>query len=426
MASGRRVLSKPHLLLAIMAASMGLAVAWNSAFGAGATISGRWNATITIGTAAVPFQFEVDITGGRAKGWFFNGEQRVLSDAGTYTDDHLVLDFASYARRLDVTLGRTGALDGTYGPTSEASTAHTYRFHAERTSTLHPQTHAEVPSIAGLWLVPAQSRKAGEQAWRLIVKQSGAQVSAALLRVDGDTGALTGVWSEGKLELSHFDGARPSLVEVTPAPGGTLQLIVRGLNGPDQSLTAYRPSDAAAMGLPDAADPSRHTSVQDPSAPFLFSFPDLSGHLVSNTDPRFHGKVLLVDVAGSWCPNCHDEAPFLQGLYRKYHRRGLEVVTLSFEEADQLANPVRLRAFVKDFGLEYPVLLAGTPDELHAKLPQAVGLDAYPTTFFVGRDGRVRSVHAGFAAPATGEFNAKLKQDFSETIERLLAEDPTR
>jgi hypothetical protein len=59
---------------------------------------------------------------------------------------------------------------------------------------------------------------------------------------------------------------------------------------------------------------------------------------------------------------------------------------------------------------------------LHAKLPQAVGLDAYPTTFFVGRDGRVRAVHAGFAAPATGAFNADLKNDFTARIEKLLAE----
>jgi hypothetical protein len=97
-------------------------------------------------------------------------------------------------------------------------------------------------------------------------------------------------------------------------------------------------------------------------------------------------------------------------------------VTLSFEEPEQLANPVQLRAFTQQFGLTYTVLLAGTPNELHAKLPQAVGLDAYPTTFFVGRDGRVRAVHAGFAAPATGAFNTNLKKDFTARIQQLLDE----
>jgi hypothetical protein len=81
---------------------------------------------------------------------------------------------------------------------------------------------------------------------------------------------------------------------------------------------------------------------------------------------------------------------------------------------------------VKEFGLEYSVLLAGAPEDLHNKLPQATQLDAHPTTFFIGRDGLVRSVHAGFAAPATGDFNKRLKEDFRARIERLLAEHPQR
>ena len=73
--------------------------------------------------------------------------------------------------------------------------------------------------------------------------------------------------------------------------------------------------------------------MKDPTEPFRFSFPDLSGKIVSNTDDRFRGKVVIVSISGSWCPNCHDEAPFLVELYRKYHGQGLEVVSLSFEEA---------------------------------------------------------------------------------------------
>jgi thiol-disulfide isomerase/thioredoxin len=203
-----------------------------------------------------------------------------------------------------------------------------------------------------------------------------------------------------------------------------LDLLLRDSHGDDQMLRAYRSEAAARRALPQAADPTRHTTMRDPSEPFRFSFPDLNGHTVSNTDARFHNKVVVVDIGGSWCPNCHDEAPFLQSLYRKYHGRGLEVVTLSFEEQEQLVNPTRLRAFVRDFGITYTVLIAGTPDELHEKVPQAVHLDAYPTTFFIGRDGRVRSVHAGFAAPATGTFNAKLKAEFTREVQQLLRDAP--
>jgi thiol-disulfide isomerase/thioredoxin len=162
--------------------------------------------------------------------------------------------------------------------------------------------------------------------------------------------------------------------------------------------------------------------VKDPSEPFHFRFPDLNGRMVSDADPRFRGKVVIVSIGGSWCPNCRDEAPFLESLYRKYHSRGLEIVLLSFEEAEQLSNPARLRAFIQQYGIEYPVLLAGETGELNAKLPQAVNLNAWPTTFFLGRDGRARSVHAGYAAAASGEFHDKLKEDVTALLERLLAE----
>jgi hypothetical protein len=112
-------------------------------------------------------------------------------------------------------------------------------------------------------------------------------------------------------------------------------------------------------------------------------------------------------------------------LYDRYRSLGLEVVALSFEEADQLKNPTRLKAFLKQYGIEYPVLLAGLPEELSAKIPQAVNLNAFPTTFFLGRDGRVRRVQAGFASPASGEFYTTGKADIVAFVEALLAEPHT-
>jgi thiol-disulfide isomerase/thioredoxin len=394
---------------------------------AAAPLTGLWDASVHIGAIDVPFQFGIAVKGEAASGWFFNGDQKVSSSGGSFRDGHLVLQFESYAKRLDVNLGDDGTLNGTYAITTEGSTATPLSFHAQRADARAAQVHGSFPPIAGLWLLPIpNSSKGGEKAWRLIIRQTGSQVSAAILRVDGDTGALTGRWHDGKLLLSHFDGARPALIEVRAGDdSNTLQLTVHNSNGTDVPLTAYRQNAAAARGLPEAADPANHTGVKNPSEPLQFSFPDLSGHIVSNTDARFRGKVVLIDISGSWCPNCHDEAPFLQEMYRKYHARGLEIVTLNFEDSpEQLANPLRLRAFIKDFGIQYIVLQAGTTQQLHDKLPQAVNLDAYPTTFFVGRNGLVRGAHAGFAAPATGEFNAELRKSFADTLEKLLAEKP--
>ena len=133
--------------------------------------------------------------------------------------------------------------------------------------------------------------------------------------------------------------------------------------------------------------------------------------------------MVLVNISGSWCPNCHDEAPFLVSLYRKYRAHGLEIVSLSFEQAAQLANPERLRAFIAEYGIGYTVLLAGEPKELADTVPQAVNLNSFPTTFILGREGRVRAVHAGFPSPGSGRFYEEAEREITGHVERLLAED---
>ena len=376
------------------------------------SVAGLWDATVNVNGVDIPFRIEFAGSGANVKGWFFNGDEKVVSTGGRFENGSLVLSFDGYASKLEATL-KDGTLDGKYGRDEKRA----YPFHARRFSA-RPATAEQVPSIAGLWDIQVKSPK-GESAWHFIVRQTGSEVSAAILRIDGDTGLLTGSYQNGGFVLSHFEGARPLLLEVTPAPDGSLEIIQNGKN----KMTAVRSMEARAKGLPEPNDPMHHTTVKDPSEPFSFRFPDLNGHIVANTDARFRGKVVIVAISGSWCPNCHDEAPFLTELYRKYHKLGLEVVALTFEEPEQQKDLSRLRTFMKEYGIEYPVLLAGEPGEVNAKIPQAVNLNAWPTTFFLGRDGTVKSVHVGFAAPATGEFHGRMKEEITAVVERLLAEN---
>jgi thiol-disulfide isomerase/thioredoxin len=348
-------------------------------------------------------------SGPGARGSFFNGDEKVTSTSGRFDRGRLVLEFNYYGSKLDASL-KNGTLAGTYFRNNKYLPFEAKRF------TPAALTEGAVPSIAGLWEIEAQNSKGEAAVWPFVVRQSGPEVTAAILRIDGDTGALSGTYRNGKFLLSHFSGARPSLFEITPRKDGTLAVVQNG----SAHFIALRPTVARAKGLPEPVDPTRYTSVKDPSEPFRFRFPDLNGRIVTETDPRFRGKVVIVSVGGSWCPNCHDEAPFLMELYRRYRSRGLEIVMLSFEEADQLRNPTRPRAFVRRYGIEYPVLLAGETSELNAKLPQAVNLHTFPATFFLGRDGRVRSVHTGFAGVAMGDFHQRLREEIISLVERLL------
>jgi thiol-disulfide isomerase/thioredoxin len=162
--------------------------------------------------------------------------------------------------------------------------------------------------------------------------------------------------------------------------------------------------------------------ARDPNETFKFNFPDVNGKLVSNDDPRFKNKVVLAIVTGTWCPNCHDEAQYLVKLDKKYRDKGLAIVALDFEEPEQQGSLAREKAFVKQYGVNYTYLIAGAPSDMWEKVPQLNHLDTWPATVFIGRDGKVKAVHSGFASPAAGEFNAQLKQEFTNRIEQLLAE----
>lgn len=383
------------------------------------SVSGLWDATINFNGTEIPFKFELAGDGAGIKGWFFNGDEREVSNSGSLENGNLVLSFDSYLAKLTGTF-KDGVFDGQYGPMLKNMSA----VHAVRASQ-KASVSAKAPSIAGQWdLIGVKSSK-GEQAWRLILRQTGNDVSGAILRVDGDTGTLTGSFQkDGQFVMSHFSGARPALMIVKPNGDGSLDVSLSALHGFSE-MKAVRPEEAIAKGLPQPTDPTTHTTVKDPTKPFDFSFPDLNGNLVSNTDARFRGKVVIINITGSWCPNCHDEAPFLASLYDKYHKQGLEVVALNFEEADQLKNPTRLRAFIKEYGIHYTVLLGGETDSAQAKLTQAQNWNAWPTTFFVGRDGLVKGAHAGFPSPGSGELYRQAKEEFTAKVEKLLAENQT-
>jgi peroxiredoxin len=403
---------------------LGVALILSGATFAGAqSAAGRWNASLNVDGTAIPFRLDIAQEGQTLTGTLYNGDDKETTTSAETQNGAIVLHFDHYLTTITAKL-KDGKLEGAVDGRFELEKyIGSYPFEATPYAVASASEVANGPRIDGDWIVPYNSLK-GEKAWRLIVTQRGAATSASILRVDGDTGALTGHYEGGKFELSHFDGSRPLEATIEAKKNGTLSIQLNGPFSPKEKLIAYRPDVAQAKGIPAPSDYTTHTAVRDPKDVFAFSFPDVNGKTVANTDPQFHDKVVLAIVTGTWCPNCHDEAQYLVQLYKKYHDKGLEIVALDFEEPEQQDSLKRERAFVKQYGVQYNYLIAGAPAEMWEKVPGAVNLNTWPATFFIGRDGRVKYVHAGFAAPASGKFNAQLKDEFTGNIEKLLGEKP--
>jgi thiol-disulfide isomerase/thioredoxin len=381
------------------------------------TRPGTWDATLVVNNQDVAFRLELQGQGKTARGAILDGDKRIWSSSGDWTGGKLLLKWDYFDSQLQAEL-HGEELRGAYTRRTRAGLVKR-DFRAVPFRAPAPLAEgAKVARFDGAWRFKTDASK-GTTVMDGRFRQSGNQLTGTIQRVDGDFGTLTGTVVGDQVVLSHFDGIRGTHIEMKLTAAGTLE----GTMGAAEKFTAARLDQAAKLGIPEPPDPSRFIAVKDPSQPLEFKFQDLDGHDVALSDARFAGKAVIVTITGSWCPNCHDEAPFLLDLYRRYKAKGLEVVSLGFEYTGEVERDRgQLRAFAKLHGITWPVLLAGTTEdgEVMRKLPQLASFGAFPTTLFVGRDHRVAAVHAGFAGPANPEEHRRLKAETEELVKSLL------
>lgn len=250
--------------------------------------------------------------------------------------------------------------------------------------------------------------------------QTGSKVVGTFRTTTGDYRFLEGVLDGNNLKLSTFDGAHAFLF-TAKVTDSTLEGMFYSENHWQEPFIAKRNHN---FELPDA---NELTFLKEGFDSVNFSFPDETGTSVSLEDDRFKGKVVLVQIMGTWCPNCLDESKFYSEFYKNKENKEMEIVALAFEYVKTpeaaFKNIKRLKA---NTGITYPVLLAqyGSSSKTQAqeKLPMLNHVLSYPTTIYIDKTGKVRKIHTGFNGPATGEKYAEFKAEFNQFVNDLMLE----
>ena len=375
-------------------------------------VRGEWRAVLDLAGGPLAFELRVTEAGGRSVAKICNGPSCVDEAGISVRGDSVVFDIADYA--ATITAARKGdSLVGMYRNVGNRGP----RAIPFRASRGRWPRNAAGPALVGSW--DATFVTDGRKSPRVFQFRNGKDgLEAAYLANSGDYGLFWGGTAGDSFHVAHFDGTFVFLI-AGRRDGDTLRGTFHAGLRTQTPFTAVRSS-----GAPHLVAPTALTSA-DTVTPFQFSFPDLEGRVVTQEDPRFKGKVLLVDIFGTWCSTCHDALPTLRELYRGYQPRGLEIVGFGYEvSADSAETNPLIRRFRDKFAIGWPLLRAGinVVEETAATLPQLRGFTAYPTTLFIGRDGRIRQVYAGFRGPAAGEQHERQIADFRAIIERLLAE----
>ncbi|MBK9150977.1 MAG: TlpA family protein disulfide reductase [Saprospiraceae bacterium] len=273
---------------------------------------------------------------------------------------------------------------------------------------------ASAMNVSGKWATVFSEGK--EDAYKAVGEfvQQGDEVTGTFLTETGDFRYLEGQVIGKKLYLSVFDGAHAWLFIAKMMEDGTLSGIYRSGSHYTTDWNARR-DDTAVL-----SDPYTLTRALDDKA-LQFSFMNTKMERVSLNDSAFEGKAKIVQLMGTWCPNCLDETRFLQEYFKNNPDQNLAWISLCFERyQDTLPSMAAIRRFEEKTGVNHTVLWAGNYAKTEASkaLPQLNRIIAYPTLLFLDRQNRIVKIHTGFNGPATKEY-AAFKDEFSKIIADL-------
>lgn len=378
-----------------------------------------WRGVLKLTAEEIPFNFRYDPGAKSPMMTILNADEEIEVTEITLKGDTTVIQLPWFDSEFRVVV-QENAIDGFWHNHARknknriafAATKGSHRF--------MEQPEAPSANMTGYWEVTFVYKETDTSKANGHFIQRGNALTGTFMTPTGDYRFLEGSMNGDQLLLSCFDGAHAFLFKAQLQADGAL---VGGFWSGDhwyEDWTAIR--NAGQYKLPD---PDSLTWVK-PGERFAFSFPNAEGETVSLDDPQYDDKVVVVQVMGTWCPNCKDETAFLADFYREHKDKGLEVVALAFERTDEFAKAQRLLKRMKAaFGLEYEMLHAGRAgrETAGSALPMLNHVMSYPTTIFLDRNKAVRRVHTGFNGPATGDRYTRFVEDFTDFVLGLLSED---
>ena len=364
----------------------------------------------------LPFIFDVI---NKSKINILNADETILVDEITYKNDSVFIQTPVYEGYIAAKIKDDGNLEGFF---IKPSLDRIVPFSTTKSTERFTVISKSKENITGKWeTVFSANSKNDRYIAKGIFNQQGNKVTGTFRTTTGDYRYLEGVIDGNQLKLSTFDGAHAFLF--------TAKVTDSTMNGFFYSGNHWKePFTAKLNNSYELPSESELTYIKEGYGKFNFSYPDETGKLISLDDNRFKNKVVLVQIMGTWCPNCLDESKYYVNYLKENPNKEIEIVVLSFEYAKTQEKAFKsIQRLKKRIGINYPVLLAqfGSVDKKVAqeKLPMLNHILSYPTTIYIDKKGEVRKIHTGFNGPATGKKHLEFKEEFEIFTNQLIKEN---
>ena len=382
--------------------------------------AGNWSASlIRTDGQTIPFALAVQNQNGKQVIYVLNGTERLKTDAPIIDGDSLIIKmpvFESYFKvrvigntRLKGTWIKGGAIKDLVVPFE--AVAGGSRFPATQSSTKQ--------NLTGKWDIEFQKADQSKRPAIGNLVQKGNVLSGSVLTPTGDYRYMDGRVFQDSLVMSTFDGIHALLFKAKIVDGRLNGNFYSSLSAPE-NWTGLKNANVK-LTAPVT------TVKEDSDGKLAFAYQDLDGKTVSLQDDRYKNKVVIIQLMGSWCPNCMDEMAFLSDYYNKNKSRGVEIIALAYEmTTDKERSKKSLQRFKDQFKVSYPILntgvTVGDKQRTEKTLPQLTEIKVFPTSVILDKKGAVKEINTAFYGPGTGEYYTAYKLQFEKAINELLAE----
>lgn len=382
----------------------------NSLFAQKTPTNGRWNGYLQLHKNTV-LPFQLDISEDTFE--VVNNTERILLEVrkGEDSTDLLFPDFNSFLR---VKIESENSIHGFWYNRLKGDN-YKIPFSAKPHLPLDDVTSV---NVSGKWETTFSPQS--EDAYKAlgVFEQNSNVVTGTFLTETGDYRFLSGTIQNDKLVVSTFNGSFAFLFTATVTENKLEGMFYSG----NHWKTNWEALKNENFKLADA---DSLTYVTNEEIPVKFEFPDLQGNTFSYPNPDFEDKVVIIQLMGSWCPNCLDESLFYKSLYEKYATKGLEIISVCYEipkSAEQRVEGVKRMKAKNDLPFHFVIAGSAKKDCASKHFPMLNDIMSFPTSIIIDKSGKIRNIHTGFSGPGTGDYYLEYEKNTTQLIEELLSE----
>lgn len=381
---------------------------------------GEWTGQLKLkDTVVLPFNFVIDLQNDDYEFTVVNGAETISLkyDEDLSSNDYYVFHFDIFETYLSFHVIDGVKMIGTF--VNESRKDHKkipfegYKKNSENKN----QNDLESPIFNGKWHVEFNFKDPGSYPAIGEFLDVNDIMIGTFRTETGDYRFLSGYAKDKRLVLSAFDGSHLFLFEADYLGDSLYGKFYSGSHWETNWFGVRNDSF-------ELASPYELTQLIS-DEPVNFTKKDLEGNDFYFPNDSLKGKVVIIQIFGSWCPNCLDETNFYNELYENYSDKGLELIAIGYEKQDRLQERIeRLKRYRNRMEIKYPLLVGGEASKEQASIdfPMFNKISSFPTSIYFNRKGEVVKIHTGFNGPGTGETYKNYVERTRTMIEHMLVE----